>query len=216
MRSVDGRAAMTIGSRLFAAAYDTFGGGVEAAGLSAHRRSLLADATGRVLEVGAGTGRNLPFYGAGVASLTFAEPDEAMARRLERHIGEQPREVELVRAPAERLPFEDGRFDAVVSTLVLCSVPDLAEALGELRRVLAPGGALLFIEHVRSDDPARARWQHRLNRLNRIAGRGCNCNRETVEAIRAAGFTITELVHDELRKAPPIVRPLAIGAAVPG
>ena len=103
-----------------------------------------------------------------------------------------------------------------MATLVLCTVADQARALGELRRVLAPAGRLLFIEHVRSDDPGLAGWQDRLNRLNRVVGHGCNCNRPTLDAIRAAGFTVTELKRDQLPKAPPIARPLVIGAATPG
>jgi ubiquinone/menaquinone biosynthesis C-methylase UbiE len=168
-----------------------------------------------VLEIGAGTGANLALYGEGVEALTVTEPDAAMARRLERRLGELPRPAQLVSAPAEALPFPDGAFDAVVSTLVLCTVPDQARALGELRRVLAPGGRLLFIEHVRSDDPGLARWQDRLNGLTRVLGHGCNCNRATLDAIRAAGFTVTELERDRLRRAPPITRPVVIGAATP-
>ena len=114
-----------------------------------------------------------------------------MARRLERRIREQPRPVELIRAPAEQLPFAAGQFDTVVSTLVLCTVGDQARALRELGRVVKPGGRLLFIEHVRSDEPRLAAWQDRLNGLNRIVAHRCNCNRLTVDAIRDAGFTIS-------------------------
>jgi ubiquinone/menaquinone biosynthesis C-methylase UbiE len=119
-----------------------------------------------------------------------------------------------VRAPAEELPFEDGEFDVAVSTLVLCGVEDQSRALGEVHRVLKPGGRLLFIEHVRSDDPGLARKQDRMNGLNRIVVR-CNCNRSTLDAIRAAGFTITDLHHGELQKAPEFVRPLVVGTATP-
>jgi ubiquinone/menaquinone biosynthesis C-methylase UbiE len=206
---------MSLGSRFFAAMYDRMSRGSEAAGLQAHRETLLAGASGRVVEIGAGTGRNLAFYGDDVHSLTITEPDPHMARRLERRIEAHPRPVELVRAPAEELPFEDGEFDVAVSTLVLCGVEDQSRALGEVRRVLKPGGRLLFIEHVRSDDPGLARKQDRMNGLNRIVAR-CNCNRSTLDAIRAAGFTITHLQHGELPKAPEFVRPLVIGAATPG
>jgi ubiquinone/menaquinone biosynthesis C-methylase UbiE len=206
-------AAVSLGGRIFAAGYDRMGAGVEAAGLGAHREALLGGAAGRVLEIGAGTGRNLEYYGDSVESLTVAEPEAAMSRRLVRRIGGQPRPVELVRAPAEELPFEDGSFDVVVSTLVLCTVEDQTKALAEIRRVLESGGELLFIEHVRSDRPRLARWQNRLNGLNRLVAQGCNCNRDTVEAIRAAGFTIEKLDRDELKKVPPTVRPLVVGAA---
>jgi ubiquinone/menaquinone biosynthesis C-methylase UbiE len=121
--------------------------------------------------------------------------------------------VEVVQAPAEQLPFEDGQFDVAVSTLVLCTVGDPARALAELRRVLKPGGELLFLEHVRSDAPRVARWQDRLNAVSKVIGHGCNCNRSTLDAIRAAGFTVTELEHDTLPKAPPTHRPLVVGTA---
>ena len=205
--------AMSLGSRLFAARYDSMAKGPEEAGLLALREQLLSGVSGRVVEIGAGTGRNLEFYGDGV-ELTVTEPDSHMARRLEQRIEERGRPVELVQAPAEDLPFEDGQFDVAVSTLVLCGVDDQARALGEVRRVLKPGGELIFIEHVRSDEPKLARWQDRLNPLNRVVAR-CNCNRPTVDAIRAAGFTITKLERDELQKVPPFVRPLAVGTATP-
>jgi ubiquinone/menaquinone biosynthesis C-methylase UbiE len=204
---------MSLGSRLFAARYDSMAKGPEEAGLLAVREQLLSGVSGRVVEIGAGTGRNLAFYGDGV-ELTVTEPDPHMARRLQQRIEERGRPVELVQAPAEDLPFENGQFDVAVSTLVLCGVEDQARALGEVRRVLKPGGELIFIEHVRSDEPKLARWQDRLNPLNRVVAR-CNCNRSTVDAIRAAGFTITKLERDELQKVPPFVRPLALGTATP-
>jgi SAM-dependent methyltransferase len=119
----------------------------------------------------------------------------------------------VLRAPAEDLPFDDAQFDVAVSALVLCTVADQPRALRELHRVLRPGGRLLFIEHVRSDEPGLRQWQDRLNWLNRIMAHGCNCNRPTLDTIRAAGFTITGLERSELRDAPPFVRPLVIGTA---
>ena len=204
---------MSLSGWLFACMYDRITAGVEAAGLRAHRERLLGSARGRVLEIGAGTGANLPFYRDGVESLTVAEPEAPMARRLAQRIREQARGVELVQAPAEELPFADAQFDTAVSTLVLCTVSDEGRALRELRRVLKPGGRLLFIEHVRSEEPRLASWQDRLNGLNRIVAHGCNCNRSTLNTIRAAGFTITSLERDQLRKAPPFVRPLVVGTA---
>lgn len=198
---------------LFASLYDRLTSGVEAAGFRARRQQLIGGARGRVLEIGAGTGANVPFYGAGVESITATEPEAPMARRLARRIEELGRKVEVVHAPAEQLPFPDQHFDTVVSTLVLCTVNDLPQALNEVKRVLKPGGRLLFAEHVRADDPRVAAWQDRLNGINKIVAHGCNCNRSTVDAIRAAGFTITSLERGEIPKAPPFVRPLAIGAA---
>jgi ubiquinone/menaquinone biosynthesis C-methylase UbiE len=193
--------------------YDRMTAAVENAGLRAHRERLLGGARGRVLEIGAGTGHNLPFYPERVEAITVTEPEAPMARRLAQKIREQPRAIELVQAPAEQLPLGDAQFDTVVSTLVLCTVVDQARALRELRRVLKPGGRLLFIEHVRSDDAGLAKWQDRLNGINKVVAHGCNCNRETVDAIRAAGFTITSLERHQLPKAPPFVRPLVVGVA---
>jgi ubiquinone/menaquinone biosynthesis C-methylase UbiE len=136
-----------------------------------------------------------------VTSLTVTEPEEPMARRLERRMKEHDWAIELVRAAAEDLPFEDGSFDFAVSTLVLCAVEDQPRALREVRRVLKPDGRLLFIEHVRSEDDGLARWQDRLNRLNQFVV-NCDCNRATLQGIRAAGFSITDVTHGELKKAP--------------
>jgi len=207
---------MSVGGRIFAACYDRMSAGAEKAGLRARRESLLSGAAGRVLEIGAGTGANLPLYGANVESLTVSEPEGPMAKRLERRAREQSRPVEVVCAPAEKLPFADDEFDVAVSTLVLCTVDDQAQALAELRRVLKPGGELRFIEHVRADEPRLARWQDRLNGFNKVMAQGCNCNRSTIDAIRAAGFTITELEHGTLAEAPPFVRPLVVGTATAG
>ena len=203
---------MSVWGHIFAAGYDHVMAGPEKATLRPHRQALIPQASGRVLEVGCGTGANLPFY-EGVETLTLTEPDQPMMRRLERRLRECSPGVRLLRAPAEDLPFEDDSFDVVVSTLVLCTVDDQPRAVRELRRVLMPGGRLLFIEHVRAGGQRLAGWQDRLNGLQARIGRGCNCNRPTIETIRAAGFEITELDRDVLRKAPPIVRPLVVGVA---
>jgi ubiquinone/menaquinone biosynthesis C-methylase UbiE len=204
---------MSLWGRIFAAGYDRFMSGTEKAGLAEHRRLLLADARGRVLEIGGGTGANLPFYGPEVEEVVVTEPEEPMARRLERKLHGSARPVQVVRVPAEQLPFEDATFDTVVSTLVLCTVGDQSKALSEVRRVLKPGGRLLFLEHVRSDDPKLARWQDRLNGVQNRIGHGCNCNRDTLQAVKNGGFEVGEVRHDRLPKAPPIVRPLIVGAA---
>jgi ubiquinone/menaquinone biosynthesis C-methylase UbiE len=198
--------------RFFALTYDRQVAKVERAGLGELRQKLLADASGRVLEVGSGTGTNLPYYGPGVESLTVTEPEPAMLRRLEQRVREQAPRAKVVRAPAEQLPFEDDAFDVAVSTLVLCGVDDQARALGELRRVLRPGGRLIFIEHVRSDEPGLARWQDRLNGLNKFVA-CCDCNRRTLDSIKAEGFEVTKVDHTELKKVPPFVRPLVVGTA---
>lgn len=203
---------MSFGERIFARMYDRFTARTEKACLAAHRQALIAGVQGDVLEIGGGTGANLPYYGESVSTLTLTEPSGAMTRRLQRHIDEQAPEAKLVQAPAEDLPFADDSFDVAVSTLVLCSVDDQPRAIGELRRVLRPGGRLFFIEHIRSEEPRLARMQDRMNRLNNIVAR-CDCNRPTLEAIRAAGFSIVKLEHGTLEKAPPFVRPLVVGVA---
>jgi SAM-dependent methyltransferase len=135
-----------------------------------------------------------------------------MLKRLERKAREQNSQATVLRAPAEDLPFEDASFDTVVSTLVLCGVDDQPRVVRELRRVLRPGGRLIFIEHVRSDDPHVAKMQDRMNPVNRFFV-CCDCNRRTLETIGSAGFEVTELEHTELPKAPPFVRPLIVGSA---
>jgi ubiquinone/menaquinone biosynthesis C-methylase UbiE len=203
---------MGLRSRIFAMTYDRQVAKVEQAGLGEMRQRLLSGASGRVLEVGGGTGANLGHYGPGVESLTVAEPYPPMLRRLQRRAGDKAPGATIVQAPAEELPFEDGSFDSVVSTLVLCGVDDQARALDELRRVLRPGGKLLFLEHVRADDPELAHRQDRLNFLNRFVA-CCDCNRATLAAIEARGFEVEEVEHAELPKVPSFVRPLIVGTA---
>jgi ubiquinone/menaquinone biosynthesis C-methylase UbiE len=203
---------MSLRWTIMAPAYDRMMRGTEEAGMDAMRRGLVADASGRVLEIGAGTGANFPHYNGGLESLVVTEPQAAMVRRLQRAAHEQAPHAQVLRAPAEDLPFEDDSFDTVVSTLVLCGVDDQPRALREAQRVLRPGGRLLFIEHVRADDPGLARRQDRMNWLNRIVA-GCDCNRPTLSTIEEAGFTVSELEHSEVPKAPKFVRPLILGTA---
>lgn len=203
---------MSIWGHFFAAMYDHIMARTEKDGLRARRKVLLASASGDVVEIGGGTGANLSFYN-GVRSLTLTEPEKPMIRRLERHVQEHALTAKVLRAPAEDLPFEDASFDTAVSTLVLCTVDDQPRALRELRRILRPGGRLLFIEHVRSDQPKLARWQDRMLPINRRMGHGCHCNRPTLDTIRKAGFEVSQLEHDTLKHAPPYIRPLIVGVA---
>jgi ubiquinone/menaquinone biosynthesis C-methylase UbiE len=204
---------MSVWGRVFAATYDRFMAKSEKDCFGAHRQALLKAASGDVLEIGGGTGANLPFYNGAVRTLTITEPEKPMARRLEKHIQASKPTAKLLRAPAEDLPFNDESFDVVVSTLVLCTVDDQPRALREARRVLRPGGKLLFIEHVRSDDEKVARWQDRLLPVNVRLMHGCHCNRPTLDGIRAAGFEVTEVEHGTIAHAPPFVRPLIVGVA---
>ena len=210
-------AAMSLRTRFFALTYDRQMAKTERAGLRAMRERLLAGAAGDVLEIGGGTGANLPCYGPAVTSLTITEPQPPMLRRLERAVrelgaGQHGPSARVLRAPAEDLPFGDDSFDVAVSTLVLCGVDDQPRALRELRRVLRPGGRLLFIEHVRSADPGTSRLQDRLNWLNRLVV-CCDCNRPTLDSIRSAGFTVAQVEDTVLPKAPPFVRPAVLGSA---
>jgi ubiquinone/menaquinone biosynthesis C-methylase UbiE len=213
---------MSLRAKMFALTYDRQMAKTEKAGLHAFRERLLAEAAGDVLEIGGGTGANLPCYGPAVTSLTLTEPQPPMLRRLERAVREHNASqhgasqhgpgARVLRAPAEDLPFDDDSFDVAVSTLVLCGVDDQPRALRELRRVVRPGGRLLFIEHVRSGDPGTARLQDRMNWLNRLVV-CCDCNRPTLDSIRAAGFAVAQVEHTELPKAPPFVRPTVLGSA---
>jgi ubiquinone/menaquinone biosynthesis C-methylase UbiE len=203
---------MSLRSKLFALTYDHQMAKVEKTTLRALRETLLAAASGDVLEIGGGTGANLPFYRPETGSLTITEPDAAMLRRLERRAREQAPPAKILRAPAEDLPFEDGTFDTVVSTMVLCGVSDQPRALRQLRRVLRPGGQLLFIEHVRSGDPRLARHQDRMNWMNQIVMR-CDCNRPTLTCIEQAGFAVGHVEHLTMPKAPSFVSPLIAGGA---
>lgn len=205
---------MKLGAKIFAAMYDRTMAAVERAGMDDRRERLLAEADGRLLEIGAGTGANLSHYGPAVEALTLTEPEEPMLKRLRVRAEHHSPRPKIVSAAAERLPFDDAEFDTVVCTLVLCTAADQRAALAEIRRVLRPDGRLLFIEHVRSDERRLAAKQDRLNRLNRVIAHGCNCNRSTVEAITAAGFDITKLERADLHKAPTWLRPLVVGTAV--
>ena len=203
---------MGIRRKFFAATYDSQMRKTERAGLADMRRSLLAQASGRVLEVGGGTGANLAHYGPAVTSLTVTEPDVFMIKRLERRIQGEAPDTTVLRAPAEDLPFDDDSFDVVVATLVLCGVDDQPRAVREIRRVLRPHGRLLFVEHLRSTDAKLAKTQDRLNWLNRLVV-CCDCNRPTLDTITDAGFEINNLEHTSLPKAPPFVRPTVVGTA---
>jgi ubiquinone/menaquinone biosynthesis C-methylase UbiE len=207
------------GHRIFAALYDQMLGATERAGLKDMRAELLAEARGRTLELGAGTGLNLAHYPDAVTDLVLTEPDPHMARRLRERLREElraPSRVEVVESTAEHLPFEDGSFDSVVATLVLCTVEEPGAAAREIARVLKAEGRFLCLEHVRAPDGERvARWQDRLERPWGWVAGGCHPNRDTVATLEAAGLQTGSLVPDRLPKAPPIVRPMVRGSVRP-
>jgi ubiquinone/menaquinone biosynthesis C-methylase UbiE len=199
--------------RLFSAIYDRGLKGAEEAGLRDARRETLTEARGRTLDIGAGTGANIGLFPEGVSELVLAEPDPYMLKKLRVKVGEADASADVVQAPAEKLPFEDSSFDTAVFTLVLCTVPDPAAALAEAARVLRPGGRLLFVEHVRAEEPGLARWQDRLEKPWRFIGDGCHCNRDTVASIEASPLTLEQVEPGVLPKTPPLVRPLVRGRA---
>jgi ubiquinone/menaquinone biosynthesis C-methylase UbiE len=204
---------MNLWGRIFARFYDRCMAATEDAGLAQRRRTLLSEARGSVIEIGAGTGANLAQYPAGLTEVVLVEPEQPMAEQLQQHLGRIASPVRIVQAPAEAIPVPDDSFDFAVATLVLCTVRDPQQALSELRRVLKPGGRLLFLEHVRAEDPGVAKWQDRFQPLWLRVGHGCHCNRSTLEAIRASGFVVESVEHGRLPKAAPIVKPMIAGVA---
>jgi SAM-dependent methyltransferase len=199
--------------RLFAATYDRGLRATEEAGLREMRRELLAGASGRTIDIGAGTGVNVGLFPATVTQLVLAEPDSHMLARLRAKVPDSDA-CSVVQAPAQKLPFENDSFDTAAFTLVLCTVPDAPAALAEAARILRPGGRLLFLEHVRAVDRGLALWQDRLETPWRFLADGCHCNRDTVATIEASPFELEQVEHGRLPKMPPIIRPLAWGSAV--
>jgi ubiquinone/menaquinone biosynthesis C-methylase UbiE len=203
---------MSLRDKIFAAGYDPLSARWEKRHGARLRRALLEQARGRVLEIGVGTGLSLPHYPP-VDELVATDPSEPMLRRARRRSADAGREVVFVKAPAEQLPFEDDSFDTVISMVVLCTVQDQRLALQEIRRVLRPTGQFLFSEHVRSEDPKRARWQDRLEPVWGAVANGCHPNRRTLDAISEAGFDVSAVEEGELPGVPALVRPYVSGRA---
>jgi SAM-dependent methyltransferase len=203
------------GTRCGPILYDPFLWLAERRSMSELRRDIVSRAHGRVLELGAGTGLNLRHYRADLDELVLTEPEPGMARRLERRAARTASaNSRVLRAPAEQLPFPDRSFDAVVATLVFCTVADPTAALLEARRVLRDDGRLLFIEHVRA--PAESgleRWQKRLHSPWRAFASGCRCDQDTMRLIEQAGFVPADCRPARWRAMPAIVQPLICGQA---
>jgi ubiquinone/menaquinone biosynthesis C-methylase UbiE len=199
---------------IFARLYARLSPRADAQGAAEHRRELLAGLSGRVLELGAGNGLNFPHYPPAVDEVVAVEPEDYLRERALGAASRAQAPIRVVDAVADTLPFPDASFDAAVASLVLCSVPDQASALAELRRVLRPGGQLRFYEHVRPHNPRTARWWQRADDTGiypRLAG-GCHAARDTETAIRTAGFEIEHCRRFPF-KGGPVTAPHILGIA---
>jgi len=203
------------GSRLSARLYEPVLWLGEKTGLGRWRQKLVSQVSGAVLELGAGTGLNLPHYPEGLERLVLVEPEIHKARMLAGKVPSKGVKPEILRAPGEMLPFEDDSFDTVIETLVLCTVADPAATMAEIRRVLKPGGQFLFLEHVRSEKPRLGRLQDRLEKPWMKVADGCHCNRRTIEMMRANGFEVEVVAEQDRFPMPPVARPLVSGSARP-
>jgi|SRR5579885_123981 len=172
--------------------------------LAAYRARAVPAAQGRVLEIGIGSGLNLPYYGTAVEQIIGLDPSPkllAMAREAARQTAIP---LELIENSAEAIPLYNRSIDTIVTTWTMCSIPDVQRALGEMRRVLKPGGRLLFVEHGRSPDPGVCRWQDRLTPIWRRVGGGCHLNRTISELIEDAGFRIEQIETGYMRGPKPM------------
>lgn len=179
------------------------------------RHELIPAAEGRVLEIGIGSGLNLPFYGASVSGVVGIDPSMSLLRRATRAGRDRAIGVDVVYGSAEQLPFDTGDFDTVVTTWTVCSIPDAVAALAEMRRVLKPAGALLFVEHGRAPDARVRRWQDRVNPLWHAISGGCNVNRDISTLVKGSGFRITREETGYLVKGPRFVTYTYMGQAAP-
>jgi ubiquinone/menaquinone biosynthesis C-methylase UbiE len=188
-----------MGHPVFARLYVRCAPGLDRAGGAAHRDELLASLSGRVVEIGAGSGLCFAHYPDTVSQVVAVEPEPSLRRAAQSTAQSLETAIDVVDGYAERLPVDDASFDVAVASLVLCSVRDPTAALSEVRRVLRPGGELRFYEHVRSEDPGQARLQDRVDWIWRHALGGCHANRDTVGAIEAAGFSVSSCRRFDFR-----------------
>jgi Methylase involved in ubiquinone/menaquinone biosynthesis len=180
-----------------------------------YRRQLLAHVQGAVLEIGFGTGLNLPCYPEHIRKITGVDPNPGMGSLARRRIASSPIAVDWQVADAQELPFPSQSFDSVVSTWTLCSIPNVAKALGEIRRVLRAGGKLFFLEHGLSEDPQVQRWQNCLNPIQKVIADGCNLNRDMARLIQGAGFRFEQLERFYMPDQPRFIGYTYQGIALP-
>jgi ubiquinone/menaquinone biosynthesis C-methylase UbiE len=202
-------------SYLTAYFYDRFMAKAEEACLKEWRHGLLKQVSGDVLEIGAGTGASINLYPQTITRLVLSEPDKHMRKRLEVNaVNSHVTNISITSATAEHIDADDESFDFVVASLVCCSLTNLEAGLLEIKRVLKPGGGLVFLEHVAAaDGTGRRWWQNRINPLWRGLMGNCNLNRETEHAMLSAGFSIVQITRESMRKAMPLVRPTIRGVA---
>jgi len=158
-----------------------------------YRERVISKAAGRVLEIGVGSGLNLPLYPAAVTAVVGIEPSAKLLSMAKAQTAPATRQIELLEASAEAIPLENESVDTVVTTWTLCTIPEVQRALEEMRRVLMPTGRLLFVEHGRSPDSSVRRWQNRLNPLWKPIAGGCHLNRPIADLIESAGFRIEHM-----------------------
>jgi len=178
------------------------------------RRRVCEGLEGDVVEIGFGSGHNVPFYPAAVSRVAAIEPADVGWKLAEKRLSAASVPVERSGLDGESLPFADGSFDAALSTWTLCTIPDVAAALSEVRRVLKPGGTLHFLEHGLAPDERVRRWQHRLEPMEKRIFGGCHLTRPVVDLLTAAGFTITELDVFYEERTPKFVGADSLGTAV--
>jgi ubiquinone/menaquinone biosynthesis C-methylase UbiE len=206
-----------LNERVFALYYPRLMALAENAGQRETRRDLIAPATGRTLELGAGSGANLAHYTASVSELVITEPSPHMIEHLKAELAAHPVKsgsVELMQAGAESLPFADGSFDTIVATYILCTTPEPAQVLGEIHRLLKPGGRYLFLEHVHAGEVTLlGRFQDLVELPHRYIAAGCHPNRRTAQLLQESDLDVLTLTRGRQPRAPMTVRPTIIGAA---
>lgn len=206
-------------SFLSALFYDQCMKSTEDACLIEWRKNLLRSVSGKVLEIGAGTGASLELYPREAEiELHLTEPDRNMRLKLEKKARESKlNHINVLAFPAESLECDDNQYDYVFASLVCCSVENVEATLAEIKRVLKPEGRFIFLEHVAAEQGTKRRkWQNRLNVLWRKLAGNCHLNRETEKSISNAGFQIQEIHYESMRKAMPLVRPTIRGIATKG
>ncbi|WP_197171148.1 class I SAM-dependent methyltransferase [Novipirellula aureliae] len=169
-----------------------------------YRQEQLASVDGEILEIGVGTGLNLKYYPEHIRRIVTVDPNLGMNKQFRRRIDQSGMEVDMRVISSELLPFDDGSFDCVVTTLTLCSIPDVKQAMAELFRVLKPGGRILFLEHGISPDQKVSRWQRRLNGLQRFFGDGCTLTLDVPELFSTQPFTSVEIDSFYMAQTPKI------------